>query len=47
MVRVLVVEDHEIVRDAFAALIRDALGMTVSGAASSIPEVVRILADTC
>jgi DNA-binding NarL/FixJ family response regulator len=45
MIRVLVVDDHEIVRDALSALIRDASGMTVADAASSISEVVRILDD--
>ena len=46
MTRVLVVEDHEVVRDALAGLLRDTPDMEVVGVASSIRETLPLLAKT-
>ena len=46
MTRVLVVEDHEVVRDALAGLLRDTPDMEVAGVASSIREALPLLART-
>ena len=46
MTRVLVVEDHEVVRDALAGLLRDTPDMEVVGVASSIREALPLLART-
>ena len=44
MTRVLVVEDHEVVRDALAGLLRDTPDIEVAGVASSIREAIPLLA---
>ena len=46
MTRVLVVEDHEVVRDALAGLLRDTPDMEVVGVASSVRETLPLLAKT-
>lgn len=46
MTRVLVVEDHEVVRDALAGLLRDTPDMEVVGVASSIRETLPLLSRT-
>jgi DNA-binding NarL/FixJ family response regulator len=43
MTRVLVVEDHEVVRDALAGLLRDTPDMEVAGVASSIRDALPLL----
>lgn len=43
MTRILVVDDHEIVRDALAGLLRETPGLEVVGATSSIREAVPLL----
>jgi DNA-binding NarL/FixJ family response regulator len=43
MTRILVVEDHEVVRDALAGLLRDTPDMEVVGVASSIRETLPLL----
>jgi DNA-binding NarL/FixJ family response regulator len=44
MTRVLVVEDHEVVRDALAGLLRSTPDIEVAGVASSIREAIPLLA---
>jgi DNA-binding NarL/FixJ family response regulator len=44
-IRVLVVEDHEIVRDALAALLRQTPGIQVVGAASGLRDAIPLLAS--
>lgn len=43
MIRILIVEDHEVVRDALAALLRETGGMQVVGVASSIRDALPLL----
>jgi DNA-binding NarL/FixJ family response regulator len=43
MIRILVVEDHELVRDALAGLLAEAPGMEVVGVASTLEEARRLL----
>jgi DNA-binding NarL/FixJ family response regulator len=43
MIRILIVEDHELVRDAVAAMLADAPGMKVVGAACSVAESLPLL----
>jgi DNA-binding NarL/FixJ family response regulator len=43
MIRVLIVEDHEVVRDALAALLRESPGMEVVGVASSVRDALPLL----
>jgi two-component system, NarL family, invasion response regulator UvrY len=43
MIRVLVVEDHEVIRDALAALLAASTGMQVVGTASSIRDATPLL----
>ena len=43
MIRILVVEDHELVRDALAGLLAEAAGMEVVGVASTLGEAKRLV----
>jgi len=43
MIRILVVEDHELVRNALAALLAEAPGMEVVGVASTLEDAKRLL----
>ena len=43
MIRILVVEDHELVRDALAGLLAEAPGMEVVGVASTLGEAKRLV----
>ena len=43
MIRILVVEDHELVRDALAGLLAGAPGMAVVGVASTVEEAKRLI----
>ena len=43
MIRILVVEDHELVRDALAGLLGQAPGMVVVGVASTVEEAKRLV----
>jgi DNA-binding NarL/FixJ family response regulator len=43
MIRILVVEDHELVRDALAGLLSEAPGMEVVGVASTLEDARRLL----